>query len=389
MRVALVYQKWNHPTQPYLAETLRALGGRGIELGVYSRSSPDCGEGSGECHILRGPSGIWGGITATWRAVQTPLEAAAFWRLCKGAGWRKASRDWLDLWPLMRSGADILHLQNSQLSGLLRPLFQRDGLKTVVSFRGFDTAVRPLEDEDWRATLQEIYRKADALHFVSRYLMEEAIRLGAPAEHCHVIRPGVDTRFFDGSAGDTHGSVLRLVTTGRLVWEKALPLALLTAHSLKRRGIPLQYVLAGDGPEKRMLLHWARRLELGEEVTLCGLVGREKLRELLRSCSVYFQPSVSDALGVAILEAQAMGLPVVATRVGGIHEAVLDGETGRLLPFGDVEGLADAIQELWESPGKRKSMGEAGRRWVEQRFSVEREAAEWVKLYKDLCSKRA
>ncbi len=262
-------------------------------------------------------------------------------------------------------------------------------MKTIVSFRGFDTAVRPHEDEEWCETLQEIYCRADALHFVSRYLMEEAIRLGAPAEKCHVIRPGVDTRFFDGSAGGGHGSVLRLVTTGRLVWEKGLPLALLTANSLKRRGIPFQYVLAGDGPDKRMVLHWAMRLGLSEEVTLCGLVGREKLRELLRSCSVYFHTSVSDALPVAILEAQAMGLPVVATQVGGIHEAVLDGETGRLLPFGDVEGLADAIQELWKSPSKRRSMGEAGRKWIEENFSVEREAAQWVELYKDLCGRRA
>ncbi len=295
----------------------------------------------------------------------------------------------VDARPLVRGGYDVIHVQNAQLFNIVYPASAASGARSVVSFRGFDTYVRPLIDEEWRQMLQSIYDKADILHFVSQAICDHAISHGAPAEKCVVIRCSVDTDYFSGLGFREAERVFRLCTVGRLTWEKAYPLALLVVRELKLRGVPVEYHVYGDGDERACLEHWIDRLEISELVRLRGAVRREELKEALLSSTIYFHPSVTEALGVAILEAQAMGLPVVATRVGGIHEAVVDGETGRLLPFGDVEGLADAIQELWESPGKRKSMGEAGRRWVEQRFSVEREAAEWVKLYKDLCSKRA
>lgn len=385
MRVGLVYQQWNHPTQPYLVETLRALRESGVELQVFARGNSN---GSGEedgVHLLRGPHGAKGAAFGIVQMISAPRDAWRFWRAVREDRYRKKFRAWVDLERLFRSQVDILHVQNSQLYPLLRPCFGAQTPRTIISFRGFDTVVRPLVDEQWRAELSELYERADALHFVSEYLRQEAILVGAQAKKCFVIRPGVNTKFFRMPERLSDASVLHLITTGRLVWEKALPLALLVVRELKRRGVPVRYHLAGDGPDKALVLHWVRRLGIGDQTELHGLVGQIELRELLVRCQIYYQPSVSEALGVGILEAQAMGLPVVATRVGGIAEAVLEGKTGLLFPFGDIEGLADAIQELWENSEKRKAMGAAARKWIEEHYSAEREAAEWLALYRHLC----
>lgn len=382
MVIALTYMDYDHATQPYLRTAAHRLREVGVEVELYSRS-----EASGlsdSVHVLRGPSG-WGGIRA---ALQYAVRArSSDWRWIRGLGngsLRDGVRRWVDLQRLIRARSDLIHLQNAGLYTLLRGFLIETGIPFVVSFRGHDTVVRPHLDLEWKRVLCEIYERASALHFVSCFLKSRALQLGACETKCIVIRPGVDTKLFERKSRRDGCRTCRLITVGRLVWEKALHMGLLVIRSLVDRGMDVEYHVVGDGPSRVELEFWSRELGLKEHVKWHGTLDQVRMRDVLEQGDVYLHPSVSDSLPVAILEAMAMGLPVVATRVGGIAEAVIDGETGFLMKFGDVDGMAAGILRLWADANLREAFGKAGRLRATSEFSVEREVQEWAGLYRRL-----
>ena len=127
-------------------------------------------------------------------------------------------------------------------------------------------------------------------------------------------------------------------------------------------------LLVGDGEAEVALRAEAANRGVTERVIFAG--PRSDVSEILAALDVFVLPSLVEAFPMAILEAMAAGLPVVATRVGGVSECVADGETGLLVPPGDPEALAHAIASL--DPGRRRTFGDAGRRRVREHFTAER-----------------
>ena len=136
--------------------------------------------------------------------------------------------------------------------------------------------------------------------------------------------------------------------------------------------------LVGDGPERAAAVAEARRLGVEEAVVFEG--ERDDVPEILASSHIFVLSSRSEALPVSILEAMAAGLPVVATRVGGVPELVVDGETGLLVAAGDARALADALQRLVDDPDLRVRLGAAGRARVEEQFRLD----SFLEAHKDL-----
>ena len=107
--------------------------------------------------------------------------------------------------------------------------------------------------------------------------------------------------------------------------------------------------------------------------------------EILATFDVFVFPSLEEALGTAVLEAMAAGKAVVASRVGGIPEAVVDQETGLLVPPADSGALAEAVRKLLQDPDLRRQMGERGRLRIEEQFSINRMLDKTADLYHNLC----
>ncbi len=137
--------------------------------------------------------------------------------------------------------------------------------------------------------------------------------------------------------------------------------------------------IAGRGEEEEPLRRLAAGLAISERLHLLGL--REEIGEVLLAADVFVQPSRSEGLPLAVLEAMAAGLPVVATRVGGVPEAVEDGRTGYLVPAGDSAALADGLRKVVEAPDRGAALARAGRLRARQQFSVERMGARYAELY--------
>lgn len=145
-------------------------------------------------------------------------------------------------------------------------------------------------------------------------------------------------------------------------------------------------IVVGDGPERAALEASAARLDIALRVYWAGF--QRDIFRWLPAFDVFVQPSFHEGLPNTVLEAQACGLPVVATAVGGTPEVVVDGVTGLLVPPRDPDALAQAITRLLNDPDLRHAMGQAGRERVEKHFSVEQMVRQTEALYEELLSDR-
>lgn len=143
----------------------------------------------------------------------------------------------------------------------------------------------------------------------------------------------------------------------------------------------LRLVIVGDGPLLPALRRTVATQGLSDKVWLSG--ARADVADILRGFSMFVLPSLSEATPVTILEAMATALPVVASRVGGVPQLVLDGETGAMVQPDDVAALADALSMYISDPARRNAHGAAGRAHVEASYSVDAMVASYASLYDD------
>jgi glycosyltransferase involved in cell wall biosynthesis len=206
----------------------------------------------------------------------------------------------------------------------------------------------------------------------------------AAVEHwprVHVVRCGVDAAFLDGGAGPVP-DVPRLVCVGRLAEQKG-QLLLLEALALVRDcGAPFEMVLAGDGPMRPSIEERLRVLDLSDRVRITGWLGNDAVRAEIRAARALVLPSFAEGLPVVLMEALALGRPVVATYIAGIPELVEDGVNGWLVPAGSAEALANAVVRVLAAPAEELTLlGRAGAERVGRRHDAAREAGRLAELF--------
>jgi glycosyltransferase involved in cell wall biosynthesis len=197
-----------------------------------------------------------------------------------------------------------------------------------------------------------------------------------------VIYNGVDPALFPHNDSGTHVPPT-IVMVGRLVPAKD-PLTLLDAV---RRLPEARLVYAGDGPLRSRIEASARDAGLDGRVSLLGV--RADIPSLLSNYDILALPSLWEGLPFAVIEGMMAGLPVVASRVGGVPELVEHGVTGFLVPAGDAAALADALRTLVNDGNLRRQMGGAGRARAIRQFTAERMVRETLAVYGSLLPRPA
>jgi glycosyltransferase involved in cell wall biosynthesis len=194
-------------------------------------------------------------------------------------------------------------------------------------------------------------------------------------EHIHVVRCGVDLEVYrPPERRSDSADAARIVFVGRLLHGKGLPLLFEAVSRLRAGGLDVTMTIVGDGPERAALETQARQLGLSNHVDFAGAVGQDDIRALYAAADIFCLPSFAEGIPVVAMEAMAMALPVVTTRITGVPELVEDGEQGLLVPPGRADRLADALELLVRAPSERRRMGDAGRRKVSEDFDVARSA---------------
>jgi glycosyltransferase involved in cell wall biosynthesis len=234
-----------------------------------------------------------------------------------------------------------------------------------------------------RAMLGEKIARARFVVTISRYNRALLERLYGPAAAAKtaVIRCGVDPQLFRPAPPRAADGHLRLACVAGLRDYKGHRWLVDACALLRRRGVPLSCVLVGDGPERAAIEARIAEAGLGDALSLAGNQPQDRIRAILQSSDAVVLPSVTtadgmmDGIPVALMEAMALGVPVVSTRISGIPELVVDGRTGLLAPEKDAVALADALERLHRDRALARRLGEEGRRHVLARFDLRRNAA--------------
>jgi glycosyltransferase involved in cell wall biosynthesis len=200
-----------------------------------------------------------------------------------------------------------------------------------------------------------------------------------------VVHCGIDQSFFDAPAGSPP-STRRLVCVGRLSPQKGQLLLIEAARRLAMDGTECELVLVGDGELRPDIETLLARHNLNSSVRITGWVSNQRVREELVAARAMVLPSFAEGLPVVLMEAMALGRPVISTYVAGIPELVIPDEHGWLVPAGDIAALTVAMRACLEAPVEVLSrMGEAAHRRAIERHDASRAAAELATLFKSFC----
>jgi glycosyltransferase involved in cell wall biosynthesis len=232
---------------------------------------------------------------------------------------------------------------------------------------------------------------------VSPEVRDDLVALGvAPAEKFSVIRLGIDLDDRIGDSGEAGSSLRRLFGVspdefvvgwvGRMTAIKRVPDVLLAFRRLRDRGVNARLCLVGDGPDREAVEQRAHDLGVARHTLFVGY--QRDVAAYYSFFDAFVLTSANEGTPVVAIESLAAARPVVATRVGGTPDVVEDGADGMLVPVGDVEAIAAALETLAADPELRRRLGEHGRERVIPRYRVERLVDDVDALYRELLSER-
>jgi colanic acid/amylovoran biosynthesis glycosyltransferase len=299
------------------------------------------------------------------------------------------------LQALHESGAQVLHVYFGHIGVHLLPLLEICDLPVVVSFHGADAQV-DLHKPAHRALTRRMLALATRLLVRSQSLGDRLLALGADPAKIRLHRTGLplDEIAFTQRRAPADGA-WRCIQACRLIAKKGLATSLRAFAEFAPTFPRATFAIAGEGPLLRDLRTLSGELGISDRVTFPGFLPQAQLRELYAASHLFLHPSElgpdGDQEGVpnSLLEAMASGLPALATRHGGIPEAVTEGRSGVLVAEGDHAALARAMLELAADPARFTRMSAAAAAEVRARFNLAEQACLLGECYREAIAARA
>jgi colanic acid/amylovoran biosynthesis glycosyltransferase len=263
------------------------------------------------------------------------------------------------------------------------PLARRLGIPLVTTFHGFDATLSTaalLTSPAWAnypLFRRRLARHGDLFLCASSFIRDRVLAMGFPEARTYIHYIGVDCAAIRPREPAEETSTILHVA--RLVEVKGTEYLIRAFALVAGRSADVELVIIGDGPLKGRLRTLAASLGIAQRVRFLGALPHAQVLDWMRKAAMLVLPSVRtstgrvEGLGMVLLEAAATGVPVVGSRIGGIPEGVIDGETGLLAPERDPDALARCIGDLLDNPAARLRMGARARLHVEERFDIRRQ----------------
>jgi glycogen(starch) synthase len=237
----------------------------------------------------------------------------------------------------------------------------------------------------------ETAKNATLIVTISKYSLEKIQKYYAvDLARVRIVPNGVDPEKFksitDREAAKRQlglGNEPCVLFVGSLIPRKGLPFLVEAAEKIVKEYSETKFVIVGEGPSKNQLLSNLATANLSGNFTLLGNVKEDMLPAVYNCADVFALPSIQEGQGIVLLEAQASAKPVVAFDVGGVNEAVRNGETGLLVKRESSEELADALLKLLSDKALREKMGANGRRFVTENFTWDICAQKMLNVYRE------
>lgn len=269
---------------------------------------------------------------------------------------------------------------------LARQILAPTRLKTVTTLHGTDITLVGL-DKSFFSVCQFAMEQSDGLTAVSEYLRTKTVQEFGIRREIRVIYNWVDTDRYRPGRQDCirghyaapHEKILMHASNFRAVKRVADTVRVL-ARILPR--VPAKLLLVGEGPERLFVQQLVRELKLTDRVIFLGQ--QDYLEKLMACVDLFLLPSETESFGLVALEAHACGVPVIASRTGGVPEVVLDGETGYLTPIGEIGEMAERAERLLTDPDLHRRFSVSARRLALERFPQEKILPQYEELYADI-----
>lgn len=277
---------------------------------------------------------------------------------------------------------DIIHIQHSFLWRKLLPLLElKNKPKIVITLRGGDTYLKPWTFKRMAEFFKSNTGLIDAFIVMSQDQKKYLTRWGVPENKIYII----PISFGEVSKMEPkypNYKKLRLVSAFRMTWEKNIQGHLEFAHLLKERNISFEYDIYGDGEALDQLYYLTDKYALTNHINIKRKVSNEELRQKMTDYDFCVQLSLSESLGMVVIEAQSNGLPCIVSDVGGLPEAVVHGQTALVGSLQDLGALADSSLELWHDSNAYFSYSKRAIDYVNANYSINNELTALENLYK-------
>jgi colanic acid/amylovoran biosynthesis glycosyltransferase len=292
-----------------------------------------------------------------------------------------------------RHGAGLLHVHLGYDGYKMLPLKRKLKLPMITGFFGID-ASKYVQWPEWRKRYQRLFEEGDCFLALGPDMRETLIRAGCPAHKLRIFHAGIavdDYPFRTRIADRRDETIILMGATFRE--KKGIRYAIEAASTLQKRSVPFKLIIAGDGELRPQIEQQIADLDLGRRVELLGYLAPLPFRKLMERSHIVILPSVTahdgdtEGTPLVLIEALAMGIPVVATRHADIPEIVKDGSNGFLVPERDADALAERLIHLIEHPDSWGALGRAGRAHVAEHFNADAQRSELLRIYADVMAR--
>ena len=283
---------------------------------------------------------------------------------------------------------DLIHAHYGS-NGLIGAILKEAGVfrgKLITSFHGYDFS--KLINERGSETYKELFRIGDLFTANTNFTKGKLIELGCSKSKIVMLPVGMDINFFNFRERYLRDrSLVKLLTIARMVEKKGLEYAIKAVSRVAQKYSNIEYNIIGDGILRSRLENLIKELGISDKINLLGWKTQEELKSLLQEAHIFILTSVTagdgdmEGQGLVLQEAQAVGLPVLSTLHNGIPEGVIDGKSGFLVPERDVDALVKKLEYLIEHPELWPEMGRYGRKFVEERYDIQKLNQRLVKIY--------
>jgi len=234
------------------------------------------------------------------------------------------------------------------------------------------------------------WRKAERIIVMAGFLKERLVAEGVPAKKIRVVHNGVELDAYRPyyhmrkTKDEVSRGKLRIGYAGRLSKEKGVDVLLQALAELRhfKNDLKIEVMVMGEGTERPQLSKLKRDLDLGDTVRFTGF--ERNIGKVLSSLDIFVLPSRMETFPMVLLEAGAVGVPIIATNVGGIPEMITDGKEGLLVPPESPRAMAEAIMRLMESPELRFTLGEAFHARIARDFTLDSMCQKTLAVYQEV-----
>lgn len=293
---------------------------------------------------------------------------------------------------LTEDSFDVIHCHFGH-NGMVGLYLKKVGVvdaKIISTFHGSD--INSIPQLYGHGIYTELFRLGEIFTVNSSFSFNRLKMLGCQQQKIIKLPVGVDlNKFPEPAKKNGENSTVHIVTVARLVEVKGLEFSIKAIALVVKKYSALKYAIIGDGPLHQQLLHLVEKLQMENHVSLLGAMPQEGVGDHYQKADIFLYSGVitdegaQEAQGLSIIEAQAAGLPVVATDVGGVAESIINGVSGFLVPERNPAAMAEKLLYVLENKDLWPQIGQAGRRHVMKNFDNRKLGNQLLGLYEQLC----